>query len=154
MPKLVYILIFSILNIISINSDEKRVIRVKDLKSDSYVPIKTNQIFAIELEGNVSTGYSWFLENPEKVKDLGLIRPTNLNEYNEGKFYKRDELYKTEKEPQMLGAPGLFRFDFIASEKTGHEEITFTYKRPWDDSDKKQTTLNLKIVNEKKNKDL
>jgi predicted secreted protein len=153
MLKFLLFLLLIINNLALFLTEDKKIIYAKDIDNGAYIQIKANQNFTIELEGNLSTGFSWYLENPEKVEESGLIKATNLNKYNEGKYYKRSEIYKNEKSNKLvLGAPGLFHFDFIAKEKIGHLEIKLVYKRAWEDLDKIEKTFNIKIINENQNK--
>ena len=137
-------------NIVLIKSEEDRIIRMKELNLDSketYIPVKSGQKFTIEIEGNPSTGYSWFLETPEKIERSGLLKATNLNKHNSGDYYRSSELNKNETEVLRVGSGGLFHFKFLAGEKSGHEEITFIYKRPWDEEDQIKKTIIVKVIN-------
>jgi predicted secreted protein len=150
-------------NIILINSEaeENRIIRLKELNLDSketYVPVKSGHNFTIELEGNPTTGYSWFLETPEKLEKEGLLIPKNLNDKNSGEYYRRNEVDKNKNEVNKLGSGGIYHFKFLAGEKNGHEEITFIYKRPWktdaEASNLIKKSINVKVVNIDKQTDL
>lgn len=137
--------------ILSINSNpDERIIKLKDLdleNKETYIPVKSGQFFTIELEGNPSTGYGWFVEDPEKLEREGLLKAKNLDKNNSGEYYrKEEEIFSTENEPIRLGGGGIYHFKFLA-EKNGHEEITFIYKRPWDNTDQVKKTLNIKVVN-------
>ena len=87
------------------------------------------QTFSIKIRGNKTTGYSWFLLNPEKL-DKETIEPLNLNEHNTTTNYQMDE------NPNHLsGVGGFFYFDFKIPEnaETQMLELSFVHKRPWED---------------------
>ncbi len=68
----------------------------------------------IRVEGNPSTGYSW--EASEISPNLTLI----------------DRHFEdTRKDPQLLGAPGMFVFTFKALE-AGTGSVRLDYLRPWE----------------------
>ncbi len=158
-------LIFSIITIITIllslsdvqSHEEDRIIRLKELDlsaDETYIPIKSGQNFVIELEGNITTGYSWFLGTPEKLQESNLLRPINLKENHSGDYYSIGDTKKNDQEIKRLGAGGIFHFKFLAGEKTGHEKLTFIYKRPWSEEGKIEKSVNVKVVNLKDNNDL
>lgn len=137
-----------------LNNIEQRIVKIKDinLSDDTYIPVKTGQEFIIELEGNPTTGYSWFLLNPEKLNQENLLKATNLDKNNSGEFYSANS---TENEEiRRMGAGGIFHFKFLAGEITGHEIITFIYKRPWTEEDKIHKSVNIKVVKLDDKKDL
>lgn len=138
--------------------DEDRVIRLKELNlsdEETYIPVKSGNNFTIELEGNPTTGYSWFLGAPEKLQELNLLKPTNLKENNAGEYYQLGTSSKNnEEEIRRVGAGGIFHFKFLAGENNGHEKLTFVYKRPWTEEGKIQKSINVKVVNLRDNKDL
>lgn len=137
---------------------EDRIIRLKELNlsdEETYIPVKSGQNFTIELEGNPTTGYSWFLATPEKLQESNLLKPTNLKENNSGDYYQMGSANKdNENEIRRVGAGGIFHFKFLAGENSGHEKLTFIYKRPWTDEGQIQKSINVKVVNLKDHKDL
>ena len=142
-------------------NEENRIIRIKELNLDSketYIPVKSGHTFTIELEGNPTTGYSWFLETPEKIEKEGLLIPKNLDKNNSGEYYRSTENNKdtNNTEIKRLGSGGIYHFKFLAGEKNGHEEITFIYKRSWEESNTNQIkkTINVKVVNINKQTEL
>jgi len=137
--------------------EEERIIRLKELNlsdEETYIPVKSGQNFTIELEGNPTTGYSWFLATPEKLQDSNLLKPTNLKENHSGDYFQLGTSNKNnESEIKRVGAGGIFHFKFLAGENNGHEKLTFVYKRPWAEEGKIEKSINVKVVNLKDNKE-
>ena len=96
---------------------------------ESEIKIKNGQEFNIKINGNPTTGYSWYLNNEDELKAAG-VEPINLNEYKSGN-YVQDEA------PQgMCGVGGVFDFKFkLAEGKKNVPDIKFSYKRPWENND-------------------
>jgi inhibitor of cysteine peptidase len=74
-----------------------------------------NKEFTIALGSNPSTGYSWQVSYDEQA--LTLVEKTYKEQYNTGE--------------QIVGAPGTEYFKFKSLSK-GETEVTFTYRRPWE----------------------
>lgn len=142
----------------SLCHEEDRIIRLKELNlsdEETYIPVKSGQNFTIELEGNPTTGYSWFLATPEKLQESKLLKPTNLKENNAGDYYQMGSQHKNnEQEIRRVGVGGIFHFKFLGGENSGHEKLSFVYKRPWTDEGQIQKSINVKVVNLKDHKDL
>ena len=83
-----------------------------------------NQEFVIALGSNISTGYSWQAAYDEKA--LTLVEQTYKEQDNTGK--------------QIVGAAGTEYFKFKSLTK-GETEITFTYRRPWEEPSAQDQTL-------------
>jgi len=83
-----------------------------------------NQEFVIALGSNVSTGYSWQAAYDEKA--LTLVEQTYKEQDNTGK--------------QIVGAAGTEYFKFKSLSK-GETEVTFTYRRPWEEPSAQDQTL-------------
>jgi predicted secreted protein len=75
--------------------------------------VKIGECITHELEGNLTTGYSWqfIVQNPEIVK----ISEEISSENKEG----------------MVGAPSKFKYK-IEGVKAGSTQILFTYQRSWE----------------------
>ena len=93
---------------------------------NAELKIEDNKIFNIALEGNPTTGYSWFMKNVEEVKNSGLIEILNLNEHNSTEYLKEGG--------NLLGQGGVFCFKFKVNnkEKKDMPKLIFEYKRPWE----------------------
>jgi predicted secreted protein len=126
--------------------DEFRIINIDDLKGEgSYIPVKSGQKFIIEMEGNPTTGFSWFLEHPEKL-NRELIIPLNLNEKNSAEFYRKTS--EKENEMKILGSGGIYHFKFQTHPtNSGDEVLHFVYKRPWTNENEIRKSINIKVVN-------
>ena len=134
---------------LSANENEFRIININDFQGDSYLPLKTGQKFIIELEGNPTTGYQWFLDDVHKI-NKELVSPLNLNESNSADYYKRNDI--EESEIKRVGGGGVYHFKFQAHESnSGSEVLTFIYKRPWTNEGQIKKTINLKVINKKEN---
>jgi len=151
-----FFIYFSFVNF-SLCHEEDRIIRLKELNlsdEETYIPVKSGQKFTIELEGNITTGYSWFLETPEKLQESNLLKPLNLKENYSADYYTLGSNKNEQEEIKRLGSGGIFHFKFLAGENNGHEKLVFVYKRPWSDEDKIQKSPHIKVVNLKDKKDL
>ncbi len=93
------------------------------------ISINSNQEFAIALDSNPTTGYSWQESHNETM--LKLVKKT----YEQGEQAKKG----------LVGAGGIDYFRFQAL-KAGETKITMTYKRPWetDAIDQKVFTVTIK----------
>ena len=105
--------------------------------------VENNNQFSIELKGNPTTGYSWFLENFEELKKSLIIKPLNLNE-------QKSSDYVADPCPEgMCGSGGKFHFKFEVKNAFGKDipKLVFGYKRLWekDVTDYKKAEINLKI---------
>ena len=79
--------------------------------SDNQIVAKKGEVFAIELEGNPTTGYEWQLE-----LETGAIKSVDQEYQAAG---------------QGLGAGGRERFRLKAI-KPGDTVVRAIYKRPWE----------------------
>ncbi|MFH0767999.1 MAG: protease inhibitor I42 family protein [Chloroflexota bacterium] len=79
------------------------------------ISINSNQEFAIALDSNPTTGYSWQESHDEAM--LKLVKKT----YEQGEQAKKG----------LVGAGGIDYFRFQAL-KAGETKITLIYKRPWE----------------------
>ena len=52
--------------------------------------VEDNKEFNIVLEGNPTTGSSWFMVNFDSVKYSSVVQPLNLNQYNGSEEYIQD----------------------------------------------------------------
>ena len=88
-----------------------------------------NKEFEIVLEGNPTTGYSWYMENSESVKNSKVIECLNLDEYNGCQDYVQDA-----HAPGLCGVGGKYVFKFKVNNATGKElpKLLFEYKRCWE----------------------
>ena len=90
--------------------------------------VENNKEFKVALEGNPTTGYSWFLKNVEEIKKNGLIELMNINEYNSVEFTQQGN------EEGLVGRGGVFCFKFKVNNPEGKDlpKLIFEYKRPWE----------------------
>ena len=91
--------------------------------------VEDNKEFSIVLEGNPTTGYSWFMVNVDSVKNSNVVQPLNLDQYNGSEEYIQDA-----HEPGLCGVGGRNVFKFKVNNGFGKElpKLVFEYKRPWE----------------------
>ena len=91
--------------------------------------VEDNKEFNISLQGNPTTGYSWYMANVNDVKNSNLIEILNLDEYNGSKDYIQDP-----HKQGMCGVGGVFNFKFKVKNPANKEfpKLLFEYKRPWE----------------------
>lgn len=144
------ILTITLLYNINCDNSEYRIINLGNITTENaYIPVISGQKFILELEGNPTTGYSWFLENHEALMASKLITPENLTENNSGEFYRKPK-DSTENEVRRVGVGGIFHFKFSTNaDLEGQEDITLVYKRPWEQDISIKKTISLKVVKDK-----
>jgi inhibitor of cysteine peptidase len=91
----------------------QKVFNEKD--SSSVIDIKVGDSFVVELEENLSTGYTWHCTIVhEEIVDL-----------------ESDEYMEPDKTDNMVGVPGTHQYKFIAL-NNGSTQIKFEYYRDWE----------------------
>jgi predicted secreted protein len=101
----------------------------KTKSAEAEIKVKSGSEFNIKIAGNPTTGYSWYLNNEDELKNGG-VQPTNLDETKSADYDQNDAPMG------MVGVPGKFNFKFKLDEgKTNVPEIQFSYKRPWEKND-------------------
>jgi len=111
--------------------------------------IKDNSEFIVKLEGNPTTGFSWFLKNDEEIKDSSVIESLNIDDNNGLKNY----ISKPTKGP-VCGSGGTFVFKFKVNnaERNVLPKLIFIYKRPWEQNDFDCTSeITLKLIQDSSN---
>ena len=94
---------------INIKINELKIANVKKLgrnENSVELDLKENELTSIQIPGNATTGYLWFIENVDELKKEG-IEIINLGEHNNGKYIIQKP---KEGEPMLVGAPGIFEF--------------------------------------------
>lgn len=95
--------------------------------SKPIVVSKSSHSFSIELAANPTTGYMWFLKNFDQD------------------FIKIKQHYFVPPKDQKIGAPGMDVWQFEVNPKALTAplmvELNFTYTKPWDLTDQKDTTF-------------
>ena len=94
---------------INIKINELKIANVKKLgrnENSAELDLKENELASIQIPGNATTGYLWFIENVDELKKEG-IEIINLGEHNNGKYITQKP---KEGEPMLVGAPGIFEF--------------------------------------------
>lgn len=88
-------------------------------KNDSAITIKTGDQFILQLDGNITTGYAWEVEEI----DAELLRQVGEMEYREK---------NNETDQEITGAPGEFFFTFEALQ-SGKTSLRLIYHRSFEE---------------------
>ena len=134
---------------VNIKINELKVNNIKKLnknETSGELEIKEGELYSIQIIGNATTGYLWFLDNVEELNKAG-IEIINLGEHNTGKYITQKPI---EGELMMVGAPGIFEF-VIKMDKTPRVELPkmkFINKRN-NDKEGKELLITLKKFNKK-----
>ena len=104
-------------------------VSLKKEGGNAELKIEDNKEFNIILEGNPTTGYSWFISNPENFKKSNVVEALNLNEYNGSEDYIQDACA-----PGLCGVGRKYCFKFKVNNGAGKElpKLVFEYKRAWE----------------------
>ena len=95
---------------------------------NAELKVEENKEYSIALEGNPTTGYSWYMTNVDTVKNSNSVEMLNLDELNGS-----DDYVSNAKEPGLCGASGVFYFKFkVKSVASDLPKLVFEYKRPWE----------------------
>ena len=91
-------------------------------KEEAEISICLSHKFEIVIDGNITTGFNWFLENGNE-RNL-LVKPLNLSEHKTGEYLKGNH------PPGWCGGSGSLHFQFEATAE-GIQELKFVYKMGW-----------------------
>ena len=97
---------------------------LKDESANVSISVKQGEIFKIAIEGNRTTGCSWFLKNKEELIKA-QITPLNLDKYNSAEYASVPH------EEGMCGFGGIFNFLFKAESKSNLPKILLQYYQPF-----------------------
>jgi predicted secreted protein len=97
------------------------------------ITVKMGEGFIIKIFSNPTTGYNWYIDNIEQIKDSKILNCINLNDNNStGKFIVDNP------ENLIMGQPGHFEFKFSSHYNKTYiksnlfETIVFVEKKPWE----------------------
>ena len=95
---------------------------------NAELKVENNKEFKVALEGNPTTGYSWFLKNAEEIKNSKIIEILNLDEHGTAEYVQKGN------EHGLVGVGGVFCFKFKVNNTEGKDlpKLAFEYKRPWE----------------------
>lgn len=89
-------------------------------KGSKTIQVTKNELFALKIESNPTTGYVWSIENLESINETGLLNAISSAEYEE----------KPNPNKLMgIGGYTFFKFQAIAQ---GRQIMDFIYKRSWE----------------------
>ena len=139
---------------VNIKINELKVNNIKKLEKNltaTELELKEGEINSIQIPGNATTGFLWFVDNVDELNKAG-IEIINLGEHNTGKYITQKP---KEGEPMMVGAPGVFEFVIKADKYPNGEmpKIKLVNKR-MNDKEGKELLITLKkcCCNKNKNK--
>jgi len=92
---------------------------------DQELEVQNDTTFDVKIQGNPTTGYSWYLENVDEVNGSG-VEPLNLNEYNSGDYMQKQS------DVPLMGAGGTFIFKFKVKDVNNLPTLSFVYMRSWE----------------------
>ena len=97
------------------------------------ITVKMGEGFIIKIFSNPTTGYNWYIDNLDEIKQSNIISCINLNDNNStGKFIVDNP------ENLIMGQPGHFEFKFTSHYNESYiksnlfEKIVFVEKKPWE----------------------
>jgi inhibitor of cysteine peptidase len=96
----------------------------------SSITLDKDQRIEINLESNMTTGYSWKLSESTDTSIAAMVS----SEYIESK-----------KDEEMVGTGGIETFIFEA-ENTGQAEIILEYVKPWEENVEPEKVFKIKIT--------
>jgi predicted secreted protein len=102
-----------------------KTLSLKQESKETSINVKQGEIFNISLEGNITTGYSWFLNNKEELIKSKII-PLNLDDYNSAEYISVPH------EEGMVGFGGTFNFLFKLENNSNLPKIIFEYLRSFE----------------------
>ncbi len=85
-------------------------------KKLTYISVKLGRPFELRLRGNITTGYNWYLANPNS----SLLKYLNLSKFNTGNYIADNS--------KLMGSPGYMVFKLRPVAK-GRAVLKFVYKR-------------------------
>ena len=91
-------------------------------EKDTAITITTGEIFHIILEGNITTGYTW---------EVNEIDENFLQQQGEMEYREREDSPASTAEEPLVGAPGEFAFTFKALQ-AGDTELSLIYHRTFE----------------------
>ena len=97
------------------------------------ITVKMGEGFIIKIFSNPTTGYNWYIDNIDQIKESKILNCINLNDNNStGKFIVDNP------ENLIMGQPGHFEFKFSSHYNKTYiksnlfETIVFVEKKPWE----------------------
>lgn len=118
-----------------------KTIKLNTTDPDPYkLTVQKGDCLTLEMEGNPTTGYTWFLEDADSVKKNKIISDTNLDDRDTVEFLSQ----KTSKD-LTVGRGGIYQFRFNASQ-VGNETLDFVYMRSFSGSVDTRKTVNVNVV--------
>ena len=97
------------------------------------ITVKMGEGFIIKIFSNPTTGYNWYIDHIDQIKESKILNCINLNDNNStGKFIVDNP------ENLIMGQPGHFEFKFTSHYNESYiksnlfEKIVFVEKKPWE----------------------
>ena len=106
-------------------------------KEQAHIEVGISQKFEIVLDGNITTGYNWFLQNG--TENNLYVKPLNLSENKTGEYFRGNH------PPRWCGGSGSLHFQFQATAE-GIHDLKFVYKRSWTDDVAAELSVKVKVT--------
>jgi len=90
---------------------------------------EVGKVFSVRIEGNITTGYNWFLTQNDNDSDP--VACTNLSEMGTGDYESQQPQTGGHPGMRTCGAPGFLVFNFQIRQP-GEHKLVLKYKRPWE----------------------
>ena len=101
-----------------------------------------NKILVIQIKGNPTTGYGWYLDNKNEVESSEKLKILNLNDNNSTDDYVSDP-----HEEGMTGYGGYYYFKFKVIKSDVEQDLVFINKRPWEKEIWRKAVIKANILN-------
>ena len=102
------------------------------------VSVKEGEEFALKLRGNPTTGYSWFLLNPNDVTDS--LQASNVSAEGTATYVPDSN------DPMLVGGGGAYYYKFKAVKVANEPKVlNFLYQRAWLKNENSAPTVSVKV---------
>ena len=137
-------LLFSILLSLTLqlNLDDTEVFSIARNNQNPSISVLNQKKFGLKFASNPTTGFDWYLLNPEEAVKSKLLTALNLDQ-NGGGEYVPDGVSR-----RITGSGGN-TFFLLESSEIGEGEVAlkFVYKRPWEAEANLEKTVVVKVGN-------
>ena len=112
--------------------------RISNGLKEFTVDVKKGEEFALKLRGNPTTGYSWFLLNPNDVTDS--LQASNISAEGTATYVPDS------KDPMLVGGGGAYYYKFKAVKVANEPKVlNFLYQRAWLKNENSAPTVSVKV---------
>jgi predicted secreted protein len=107
--------------------------------ADQAYTVQTNTNLTIQIQGNPTTGFAWYLENVGQL-DSNVIEATNLDGMGSATYVP------TSSPDGFVGLGGIYSFTFTTHAPADNVALIFVDERPWDGAIAQSITVTLTIT--------